>query len=165
MKLNKQKNQLSFLLILIAFSFSIQSCKEKEIENKKEGIREFHRKTNISINASPARFPNELDAVIAAQKNYKILLENYKVRVLEVTIAPKEIEPLHHHKWSSVIYIMEADNFIDRDIDGNIILDTRQLSEPLVFPMTMYKNPELTHAIENLSETKTIRMIRVEMKK
>jgi hypothetical protein len=165
MKLNKNKKQLGFLLILLAFTFSFQSCKQKETENKKEGVREFHRARSISINASSARFPNELDAVIAAQKSHKVILENYKVRVLEVTLAPKEIEPLHHHKWSSVLYIMEAGDFIDRDIDGNVILDTRQLSEPLVFPMTMYKNPELTHSIENLSDTKSIRLIRVEMKK
>jgi len=165
MKLNKQKKQLSFLLILIAFSFSIQSCKQKKIENKKEGIREFEGQGIQYKDGSPFGFPNELDAIIAAPKNYKVLLENYKVRVLEVTIAPKEIENLHHHKWSSVLYITEAGDFIDRDIDGYVIFDTRQLPEPQVLPMTMYKHPEAVHSIENLSETKTIRMIRVETKK
>jgi hypothetical protein len=70
----------------------------KETENKKEGIREFEGQGIQYKDGSPFGFPNELDAVIAAPKNYKVLLENYKVRVLEVTIAPKEIENLHHHQ-------------------------------------------------------------------
>ena len=86
------------------------------------------------------------------------------ISVLEVTLAPKELEPVHHHQWPSVLYIMEAGDFIDRDGEGNIIMDTRKIPEPLVFPLTMYKNPEAPHSVENLSDTKTIRLIRVEMK-
>ena len=113
---------------------------------------------------NPADWPKDQDAVVSAPNNHKILLENDKVRVLEVTVAPKELEPVHHHQWPSVLYIMEAGDFIDRDGEGNVIMDTRQMPEPLVFPMTMYKNPEAPHSVENLSETKPIRLIRVEMK-
>jgi len=113
---------------------------------------------------NPADWPKDQDAVVSAPNNHKILFENDKVRVLEVTLAPKELEPVHHHQWSSVLYIMEAGDFIDRDGEGNIIMDTRKIPEPLVFPLTMYKNPEAPHSVENLSDTKTIRLIRVEMK-
>ena len=112
----------------------------------------------------PADWPKEQDAVVAAPQNHKILLENDKVRVLEVTLAPNELEPVHHHRWPSVLYIMEAGDFIDRDGEGNVIMDTRQIPEPLVFPITMYKEPEAPHSVENLSDTKPIRLIRVEMK-
>jgi hypothetical protein len=40
--------------------------------------------------------------VIAAPKDHKILLENENVRVLEVTVLPGEIEPVHHHRWLGV---------------------------------------------------------------
>mgnify|MGYP001813777351 CR=1 FL=1 len=113
---------------------------------------------------NPADWPKDQEAVMSAPNNHKILLENDKVRVLEVTVMPKEIEPVHHHQWPSVLYIMEAGDFIDRDGEGNVIMDTRQIPEPLVFPMTMYKEPEAPHSVENLSDTKTIRLIRVEMK-
>ena len=113
---------------------------------------------------NPADWPKDQDAVMSAPNNHKILLENDKVRVLEVTLAPKEIEPVHHHQWPSVLYIMEAGDFIDRDGEGNLIMDSRKIPEPLVFPLTMYKNPEAPHSVENLSDTKTIRLIRVEMK-
>ncbi|MBK8956785.1 MAG: hypothetical protein IPM34_14705 [Saprospiraceae bacterium] len=113
---------------------------------------------------NPADWPKDQDAVVSAPKNHKILLENDKVRVLEVTLAPKEIEPVHHHQWPSVLYIMEAGDFIDKDGEGNVILDTRKLPEPLVFPLTMYKEAEAPHSVENLSSTKTKRLIRMEMK-
>lgn len=111
-----------------------------------------------------ATWPAELDAVRAAPKNHKILLENDQVRVLEVSLAPDEKEPLHHHKWPSVLYIQEAGDFIDYDRDGNVIFDSRKSPEPLTFPFTMYKGPEAPHAPVNLSKTTPIRLIRVEMK-
>jgi hypothetical protein len=113
---------------------------------------------------NPADWPAELDAVQAAPKNHKILLENEKVRVLEVILQPNEIEPLHHHKWPSALYIQEAGDFTDSDGEGNIIFDSRKLPEPLTFPLTMYKEPEAPHSVVNLSSTKTIRLIRVELK-
>lgn len=113
---------------------------------------------------NPADWPKDQDAVVSAPNNHKILLENDKVRVLAVTVLPNEIEPVHHHQWKSVLYIMEAGDFIDRDAEGNVIMDTRMIPEPLVFPLTMYKDPEAPHTVENLSDTKTIQLIRVEMK-
>ena len=114
---------------------------------------------------NPTDWPDHQDAVISAPKNHKILIENERVRVLEVTVLPNETEAVHHHRWPSVLYIMEAGDFIDRDAEGNIIMDTRQLPEPLVFPMTVWKEPEAAHAVENLDDTKSIRLIRVELKK
>jgi len=63
---------------------------------------------------NPADWPKE-SAVIAAPRNHKILLENDNVRVLDVTIAPGETEPVHFHRWPSVLYILSAGDFIDRD--------------------------------------------------
>lgn len=114
---------------------------------------------------NPANWPKNQDAVIAAPNNHKILLENDKVRVLEVTLLPGEKEPVHHHQWPGVLYIQTAGDFIDYDGEGKVIFDTRSLKTPLTFPMTMYKEPEAPHAVENLSKTITIKLIRVEMKK
>ena len=80
----------------------------------------------------PADWPAELDAVVAAPDNHKILLENDRVRMLEVTLLPDTVEPLHSHQWPSVLYIMEAGDFTDSDMDGNVIFDTRELPEPLL---------------------------------
>jgi hypothetical protein len=114
---------------------------------------------------NPADWPKEMDAVIAAPKNHKVLLENDNVRVLEVTLLPGEKEPIHCHKWHSVLYIEAAGDFIDHDAAGNILMDTQKLSTPLKFPLIMYKEPEAPHWVDNLSKTITLRLIRVEMKK
>jgi hypothetical protein len=91
-------------------------------------------------------------------------LENDKVRVLEVTLLPGETENLHHHQWPSALYVQEAGDFVDYDGNGNVVFDSRTLPEPMTFPMTMYKNPEAPHYVVNLSDSKTIKLIRVEMK-
>ncbi|WP_411816565.1 hypothetical protein [Hyphococcus sp. DH-69] len=113
---------------------------------------------------NPNEWPAELDAVIAAPGNHKILLENESVRVLEVSLAPNEVEPLHSHRWPSVLYIQEAGHFVDSDADGNVIFDTRALDVPLTFPLTMWKEPEAPHSVTNLSDDTPIRLVRVEIK-
>lgn len=138
----------------------------KGAEKAREAMGEKAGNANVLLykTGNPADWPRAQDAVVAAPKNHKILLENEHVRVLEVTLLPNELEPVHHHRWPSVLYIMEAGDFIDRDAEGNVIMDSRQLPEPLVFPMTMWKDAEAPHSVENLSDTKTIRLIRVESK-
>ncbi len=113
---------------------------------------------------NPADWPKEKDAVLAAPGNHKILLENDKVRVLDVKVAPGEVEAVHSHRWPSVLYIIEAGDFVDRDGNGKVIFDTRTLPAPLTFPLTMYKAPEAPHSVENLSKTVTLHLVRVEMK-
>jgi mannose-6-phosphate isomerase-like protein (cupin superfamily) len=112
----------------------------------------------------PADWPKDKDAVLAASVNHRVLLENDKVRVLDVTVAPGEIEAVHSHRWPSVLYFMAAGDFIDRDANGKIIFDSRTLKTPLVFPFAMYKEPEAPHSVENLSKTITLHLVRVEMK-
>jgi hypothetical protein len=57
-----------------------------------------------SIMADASKWPDSLDAVIAAPGNHKIVYENDKIRILEVTGAPYVFEPIHTHKWSSVMW-------------------------------------------------------------
>jgi|GEM_PF-153531 len=146
-------NYTTFILIL---TFAIYSTGYSQSKNTNQEL--------IYKTGDPADWPAALDAVIAAPNNHKILLENDNVRVLEVTLKPGKVEPLHHHKWPSVLYIQEAGDFIDSDDEGTVIMDTRKLPNKLVFPLTMYKNPEAPHTVTNLSKTQTIRLIRVEMK-
>lgn len=116
------------------------------------------------LSGDPATWPTQYDAVAAAPKNHRIAFENERVRVLEVIVPPRTTEPLHSHRWPSTLYILEAGDFIDRDQKGNIVFDTRKLPEPLKFPLTMWKEPEAPHSVENLSDTIPIRLVRVEIK-
>ena len=114
---------------------------------------------------APARcaWPKSTDAVAAAPDNHHVLLENEQVRVLDVVVPPHTKEPVHAHCSPSVLYIIEASSFIDHDASGKVLLDTRELETPLTFPMTMWKDPEAPHSVENLSD-KPLHLIRVELK-
>lgn len=144
----------NYLLVIAVFAITTVAFGQEKLDAKT-----FAYKTG-----NPADWPAELDAVVAAPQNHKILLENDKVRVLEVTLLPGEKEPLHHHQRPSTLYIMSAGDFIDYDGEGNVILDSRKFPEPATYPLTIFKNPEAPHQAENLSKTETIKLIRVEMK-
>ena len=60
---------------------------------------------------------------------------------------------------------MTAGDFVDRDADGKIVLDTRTMKTPLVFPLTVWKEPEAPHSVENLMKKITLHPVRIEMKK
>ncbi len=151
---------IHLVLLFIFVSINAVFSQEKE----KIATQTFAYRSSDPHGDEPNDWPDNLDAVIAAPKNHKILMENDKVRVLEVTIAPGETEEVHHHQWQSVLYIQEAGDFIDYDSDGKIIVDTRLIKPPLKFPMTMWKDSEGAHSVQNLSKTITIRLIRVEIK-
>src|SRR5690242_7258521 len=97
--------------------------------------------------SKPAEWSIYQDAVIAARENHKILLENDSVRVLQVTILPGKTEALHYHRWPSVLYVMEGENFIDRDSAGNVIFDSRKTPLPKP-PLAMWVGPESLHSVE-----------------
>lgn len=66
-----------------------------------QSVREDHVSEDQRA-ADPATWDPELDAVIAAPANHKVVYENDHLRVLEVILEPGEEEPLHHHRWPSV---------------------------------------------------------------
>jgi predicted metal-dependent enzyme (double-stranded beta helix superfamily) len=48
----------------------------------------------LAIQAAPASF----DAVVAAPNSHRVLLEDEKIRVLRVEVAPGVTEPVHDHR-------------------------------------------------------------------
>jgi hypothetical protein len=50
-------------------------------------------------------WPDSMDAVGAAPKNHKVLYEDERVRILEVTVEPGEKENMHYHRWPSVLIV------------------------------------------------------------
>jgi quercetin dioxygenase-like cupin family protein len=111
----------------------------------------------------PATWPDTLDATVAAPQNHKVVLENERVRVLEVTVQPGEREPVHGHKWPSVMYVMAEDLIRDYDRDGKLLYDSATDNARLKTPYTVWMPPQAPHSVENLSKT-PLRLLRVELK-
>ncbi len=103
------------------------------------------------------------DAVQAAPRNHRVVLENDKVRVLDVIVPPHTKENVHAHCWPSVLYITEAGKYIDYDANGKVLFDSRSLTAALTLPMTIWKDPEAPHAVENLDD-KPLHLVRIELK-
>jgi mannose-6-phosphate isomerase-like protein (cupin superfamily) len=92
-----------------------------------------------------------------------VVLENERVRVLEVTVRPGEKESLHMHRMPSVMYVMAEDNIRDYDADGKLLYDSRTDKAPQKTPYTIWMEPQAPHRVENLSK-KPLRLLRVELK-
>jgi len=108
-------------------------------------------------------WPANLDAVKAAPENHKVIFENEHVRVLEVTIAPHSKEPIHAHCWPSTLYIQQGGDIIDRDANGKILFDSRQLKVKPKMPFVQWSPPQAPHSVENLDDLPT-KLIRIESK-
>ena len=55
----------------------------------------------------PWPWPETMDALLAAPASHRVLLENDRVRVLEVIIEPRTREPEHTHRAVSVMIVDE----------------------------------------------------------
>ncbi|RZJ85044.1 MAG: hypothetical protein EOO20_20490, partial [Chryseobacterium sp.] len=51
------------------------------------------------------KWPDSLDAMVAAPKNHRLVYEDSNVRVLMVALDSKKSEPIHTHKWNSIMWI------------------------------------------------------------
>jgi hypothetical protein len=103
-----------------------------------------------------------LDALIAAPQHHKLLFENESVRVLDTSIGPGETTGLHTHRWAGTLYVLSWSDFVRRDADGAVILDSRTISA--VAPGTaLWSAPLAPHTLENVGGAE-LRVIAVELK-
>jgi hypothetical protein len=107
-------------------------------------------------------WPDELDALVAAPKHHTLLFENDEVRVLDVVIPAGETVPLHTHRWPSVLYLIRFANFLRRDENGKLMMDTRKHPAPSA-PMASWAEPFTPHTVENV-DTVAFHGVAVEMK-
>ena len=105
-------------------------------------------------------FPDELDAVIAAPRHHRLVLENDRVRVLDTLIPVGDTVPVHTHRWPGVYYTIQAGEFLRRDGEGNLLFDSRTAPNR---PGASFIECLPPHSIENVGST-DIRLVSFEMK-
>jgi len=104
-----------------------------------------------------------LDAMVAAPDHHEILLENDRVRVLDTRLAPGERTPVHTHASSAALYVMSWSDFLRRDADGDIIVDSRTWERQPIVGEALWLPPLPPHSVENIG-TAELRLIAVELK-
>lgn len=109
-------------------------------------------------------WPEELDALIAASKHHKLLLENERVRVLDTCIPSGERTAVHTHKWPATYYVMSWSDFIRYDDKDNIVIDSRTLANPPSVGTATWSEPLVPHSLENVG-SQDLRVISIELKK
>jgi len=107
-------------------------------------------------------WPEELDALVAAPKHHCLLLENETVRVLDTRVAAGDTVPLHTHRWPSALYIVSWSDFVRRDGDGVMLVDSRA-GEKLPVGGAVWSGPLGPHTLENVGQSE-LRVISVEVK-
>jgi hypothetical protein len=124
---------------------------------------------NNSLASAPSTWPPELDAVVAAPKHHKVLFENERLRVLEVTLEPQDEEPVHHHRWPSVFVLDQIEPPVhDFAPDGTQLPPNRDVIKALESwdgkgCLVVHMAPQPPGRVLNASPT-TVHGIRIEMK-
>lgn len=102
----------------------------------------------LGMQAPPADF----DAVAAAPNSHQVLMEDDKIRVLRVEIAPGAMEPVHDHRWPSVMYFQQPQpiTYIAYKLVGGKAVETERVDAPaLAMSQTVRGEPEGLHAVLN----------------
>lgn len=103
---------------------------------------------------------DEYDSLIAAPNSHKVLLENDKVRVLEVVIQPNQKEPFHTHALESVMIVDQSTDirYFNEKNEPTEIVGRKDL-------IVEWMEPEKLHAVENLDKKRNYHALRIEFKK
>jgi hypothetical protein len=109
------------------------------------------------------KWDDNLDALIAAPQHHKLLFENNYVRVLDTLILPGEITNVHTHRFPASLYILSWSDFIRYDADGNVMLDSRNMSIPLLPHTALWSEPLIPHALKNIGN-QNLHVLSVEIK-
>ena len=107
-------------------------------------------------------WPEELDAVLAAPRHHILLLENDAVRVLDISIPPGQTVPLHTHCWPCTLYLLSWSDFVRRNAEGAVLMDSRNSAGPPE-GAALWSPPMPPHTLENVGDS-ILRLISVELK-
>jgi len=108
------------------------------------------------------RWPEELDALRAAPRQHRLMLENDRVRVLDTRVAAGETVPLHTHRWPAALYVVSWSDCVRRDETGAVVMDSR-LAQRNPDTIALWCPPLGPHTLDNVGVSE-LRVIVVELK-
>ena len=110
----------------------------------------------------PWPWPQTMDALLAAPDSHRLVLDNDRVRVLEVVIEPGAREPEHTHQALSVMIVDEPARI--RYYQGDaLVFESPARSRSASAVRVRWMEPEGPHSVENIDQRR-YHAIRVELK-
>ena len=103
-----------------------------------------------------------LDAMSVATDHHRVLFENERVRILDTRLAAGERTPVHAHEWPAALYVLSWSDFIRRDADGTMLVDSRERASPAPGE-GLWIEPLPPHSVENIG-TSDLHIVAVELK-
>ena len=104
------------------------------------------------------------EPIIAAGEYHSVVLENDRVRVLQVEIMPGETVPFHQHGMPSVFVTLEPASLLIRDMSGKAIRVVERSSFSELPHVEWRETPPAPRSVENV-DTVSMRALRIELKK
>ena len=104
-----------------------------------------------------------LDAMIAAPDHHQVLFENDRVRILDTKLAAGERTPMHAHEWPAALYVLSWSDFVRRDAEGRVIVDSRDWPKRPAPGEALWGAPLVPHSVENVG-TSDLHIVAVEVK-
>ncbi len=154
---------IGFLLGGLVFYFLpsiVEMTKDKMIKKNSQ---------QLITNNSNWQWPDSLDALIAASEYHKLVFENDEFRILEVTINPGQLDPIHTHKGKSIVWVVMTSpivyNTFGMGSDNNLTLVKRDtiIIKQEELNKASWENPEPPHSVENIGND-TFKLYRIEYK-
>lgn len=109
-------------------------------------------------------WPETLDALQAAPRHHQLVLKNEQVRVLVTRIPAGETTAVHTYRWPAVNHLMCWSDFVRRDADGKVLLDTRGRPPPVKLPQVSWLQALPPHSLENVGQGE-LHVVSIEIKK
>jgi quercetin dioxygenase-like cupin family protein len=103
------------------------------------------------------------EPIITAGDYHSVVLENDRVRVLQVEILPGETVPFHQHGMPSVFVTIEPASLLFRDMSGKAIRVVERSSFTELPHVEWRETPPAPRSVENV-DTVPLRALRVEFK-
>ena len=137
--------------------------------SQKPGVA--HSVTAVKDTTKPENWewPENLDALKAAPDNHKVVYEDANVRVLAVMLDGKKSEPIHTHKFKSIMWIAKPIvpcqiNNYEKGGNGNLVKSDSMVINEMPVDIGQLIGPEGPTSITNLGSENGI-AYRVELKK
>lgn len=109
----------------------------------------------LSSDSLNSTWPDSLDAVAVAPNSHKVVYEDSTVRILQVMLEANKTEPVHTHRWKSVMWFAESVpmTYYKNSIANNNMFITDSFSIPQMPPEVLNRgemvDAEGPHSVKN----------------